>query len=199
VPLPVAGRSAKGRPPGLHWVQNGTRSSGYEYGGHCVGVEVFAGLRFCRACSCWWLCGRYLEKIADAAPVVQFLLAVRCISACSGVLAAWARFERAGVYAVAGRVRPTANSPRWAPPAKPAGPSWPGQRGDQRVFCRASCADFTGDPRRGLVLRAHEDPQVEATKAEAAALRLKRLENLDVFLDLPLFTGLALTVNRVHR
>lgn len=35
---------------------------------------------------------------------------------------------------------------------------------------------------------------VEDDESETAGLRLKRLENLDVFLDLPLFTGLALTV-----
>jgi hypothetical protein len=35
---------------------------------------------------------------------------------------------------------------------------------------------------------------VEDDEKSAALLRLKRLENLDVFLDLPLFTGLALTV-----
>jgi hypothetical protein len=35
---------------------------------------------------------------------------------------------------------------------------------------------------------------VEDDEASSPALRLKRLENLDVFLDLPLFTGLALTV-----
>jgi hypothetical protein len=38
-------------------------------------------------------------------------------------------------------------------------------------------------------LKALEDDEVSAP-----ALRLKRLENLDVFLDLPLFCGLALTV-----
>jgi hypothetical protein len=36
--------------------------------------------------------------------------------------------------------------------------------------------------------------QVEDDEGATAELRLKRLENLDVFLDLPLFTGLALTV-----
>ena len=36
--------------------------------------------------------------------------------------------------------------------------------------------------------------QVEDDEAAAPTLRLKRLENLEVFLDLPLFTGLALTV-----
>ncbi|MCS7048360.1 MAG: hypothetical protein NZ483_03570 [Verrucomicrobiae bacterium] len=35
---------------------------------------------------------------------------------------------------------------------------------------------------------------VEEDETAPASLRLKRLENLDVFLDLPLFTGLALTV-----
>lgn len=35
---------------------------------------------------------------------------------------------------------------------------------------------------------------VEEDETSPAALRLKRLENLDIFLDLPLFTGLALTV-----
>jgi hypothetical protein len=36
--------------------------------------------------------------------------------------------------------------------------------------------------------------QVEDDETSTPLLRLKRLENLDVFLDLPLFTGLALTV-----
>ena len=36
--------------------------------------------------------------------------------------------------------------------------------------------------------------QIEDDDAAPTELRLKRLENLDVFLDLPLFTGLALTV-----
>jgi hypothetical protein len=36
--------------------------------------------------------------------------------------------------------------------------------------------------------------QVEDDESATAELRLRRLENLDVFLDLPLFTGLALTV-----
>ncbi len=36
--------------------------------------------------------------------------------------------------------------------------------------------------------------QVEDDEGATPALRLKRLENLEVFLDLPLFTGLALTV-----
>ncbi|NQU11499.1 hypothetical protein HQ590_11950 [bacterium] len=36
--------------------------------------------------------------------------------------------------------------------------------------------------------------QVEDDEGAAPALRLRRLENLDIFLDLPLFTGLALTV-----
>jgi hypothetical protein len=36
--------------------------------------------------------------------------------------------------------------------------------------------------------------QVEDDEGATAELRLKRLENMDVFLDLPLFTGLALTV-----
>ncbi|MCG3149734.1 MAG: hypothetical protein PCFJNLEI_03199 [Verrucomicrobiae bacterium] len=36
--------------------------------------------------------------------------------------------------------------------------------------------------------------QVEEDETATVELRLKRLENLDVFLDLPLFTGLALTV-----
>lgn len=36
--------------------------------------------------------------------------------------------------------------------------------------------------------------QVEDDDTSSPALRLKRLDNLDVFLDLPLFTGLALTV-----
>jgi hypothetical protein len=36
--------------------------------------------------------------------------------------------------------------------------------------------------------------EVEDDEAAATALRLKRLENLDIFLDLPLFCGLALTV-----
>ena len=35
---------------------------------------------------------------------------------------------------------------------------------------------------------------VEDDESEAPALRLKRLENLDIFFDLPLYTGLALTV-----
>jgi len=35
---------------------------------------------------------------------------------------------------------------------------------------------------------------VEDDEASSAELRLKKIENLDVFLDLPLFTGLALTV-----
>jgi len=41
---------------------------------------------------------------------------------------------------------------------------------------------------RGKIRRVEDD------EGSAAILRLKRLENLDVFLDLPLFTGLALTV-----
>lgn len=41
---------------------------------------------------------------------------------------------------------------------------------------------------RGKIRTVEDDEHAEAT------LRLKRLENLDVFLDLPLFTGLALTV-----
>jgi uncharacterized membrane protein len=36
--------------------------------------------------------------------------------------------------------------------------------------------------------------QVEDDENSPPALRLRRLDNLDVFLDLPLFTGLALTV-----
>jgi hypothetical protein len=36
--------------------------------------------------------------------------------------------------------------------------------------------------------------EVEDDETSTAALRLKRLENLDIFLDLPLFCGLALTV-----
>jgi len=36
--------------------------------------------------------------------------------------------------------------------------------------------------------------QVEDDEGAEAPLRLKRLDNLDIFLDLPLFTGLALTV-----
>ncbi|MGO9245890.1 MAG: hypothetical protein ACLQDC_14110, partial [Verrucomicrobiia bacterium] len=36
--------------------------------------------------------------------------------------------------------------------------------------------------------------QVEDDESASAELRLKRLENMDVFFDLPLFTGLALTV-----
>jgi len=41
---------------------------------------------------------------------------------------------------------------------------------------------------RGKIRTVEDDEHAEAT------LRLKRLENLDVFLDLTLFTGLALTV-----
>jgi uncharacterized membrane protein len=36
--------------------------------------------------------------------------------------------------------------------------------------------------------------EVEDDESAPVALRLKRLENLEVFFDLPLFTGLALTV-----
>jgi len=132
--------------------------------------------------------GRYLEKLVASGPVtapgpIHFVLTALAVGVVLSGLA----------YMLALATRPTPETAELAALAGEAGTAAV-TRGDSALLSGVVVL---------LSLAIHavvwffvrgKIRSVEDDEAAAAALRLKRLENLDVFLDLPLFTGLALTV-----
>lgn len=181
----------KARPSALNSIRGEYQSLRYQYGAGVtaakyVVVTVLSGLLILVVVP-----GRYLEKLiarpgtAIAAPSpAHFLLTALAVGVVLSVL----------IYLLSLAMRPALESPSLA-------------TGTGEAVATAAAGGTDSALLSGTVvlisLAVHaivwffvrgKIRQVEDDEGAAAALRLKRLENLDVFLDLPLFTGLALTV-----
>jgi hypothetical protein len=168
----------------------------FEYG---AGVEVAKYLVVSLLCCLLMLVvvpGKYLEKLV-ARPgstivygPVHYLLSALAVGIVFSIL----------VYMMSLAVRPPAPPPLTAAPnigvGGEAGAAAPtvGQRADSAflsgtvVLLSLAIHAIVWFYVRGKIRQVEDDESAEA------ALRLRRLDNLDIFLDLPLFTGLALTV-----
>jgi hypothetical protein len=163
----------------------------YRYGG---GVSALKYLLIAVLCGLLILAvvpGRYLEKLiarpgtAIAAPSrAHFLLSAVAVGAVLSVL----------VYLLSLAMRPALESSGMASVSGESGAAVVAEGTDNAflsgtvVLISLAVHAIVWFYVRGKIR------QVEDDENATAELRLKRLENLDVFLDLPLFTGLALTV-----
>ncbi|HUI07976.1 MAG TPA: hypothetical protein VL486_13330 [Verrucomicrobiae bacterium] len=183
--------ATKSRPSALESLQEKYQALRFQYGAGVAAVKYLVIMVLCGLLVLVVIPGRYLEKLIArpggpiAAPgAVHYLLSALAVGLVLSIL----------IYLLSLATRPAVQ-----PPAVAAvGGEAPG----------AAMADVTENAFLSgtvvlLSLVVHvvvwffvrgKIRVVEDGESETPALRLKRLENLDIFLDLPLFTGLALTV-----
>lgn len=159
-----------------------------QYGAVVTAVKYLLIATLCGLCVLTVVPGRYLEKllarpggpVAAPGPVHYFLSALAVGVVLSGL-----------VYLLSVAVRPITES---AATATAGGEATTAVSGDSPllsgtvVLVSLAIHAVVWFYARGKIRTVEDD------ETASAALRLKRLDNLDVFLDLPLFTGLALTV-----
>jgi hypothetical protein len=184
------GSVGKARNSSLEMLQERYQSLRYRYGAGAAALKYVVIAMLCGLLMLVVVPGRYLEKLvarpgsAIVYGPIHYLLSALAVGVVFAVL----------VYLMSLAVRPV------PPPATAA--SGTGDAGAPVVGERADSAFLSGTVVL-LSLAIHaavwfyvrgKIRQVEDDEAADAPLRLKRLDNLDIFLDLPLFTGLALTV-----
>lgn len=179
----------KSKSPGSPW-QASYQALRYEYGAAVSAAKYLLIAVLAALLVLVVVPGRYLEKLIArpggpvAAPgAIHYLLSALLVGAILAVLA----------YLLSVAVRPTIEKPPAA------------MTGDSGVVVAGESADsaLLSGTVVLLSLAIHavvwffvrgKIRQIEDDETSTTDHRLKRLENLDVFLDLPLFTGLALTV-----
>ncbi len=189
------GQPGKGPHSLLGNLQERYQALKFQYG---MGVEVAKYLVVSLLCCLLMLVvvpGKYLEKLV-ARPgstivygPVHYLLSALAVGIVFSIL----------VYMMSLAVRPPAPPPLTAAPNAMIG----GEAGAAPTVGQRADSAFLSGTVVLLSLAIHaivwfyvrgKIRQVEDDESAEASLRLRRLDNLDIFLDLPLFTGLALTV-----
>ncbi|MGA2138426.1 MAG: hypothetical protein ABSH14_06145 [Verrucomicrobiia bacterium] len=184
-------RVTKAHPTALSSLQENYQSLRYQYGTGVSAVKYALIAILCGMLVLVVVPGRYLEKLIArpgspvAAPTVfHFALSALAVGLILSIL----------VYLLSLAVRPAVEASATATATGESVASAVAEGADS-AFVSGIVVLFS------LVVHAvvwflvrGKIRQVEDDENATAQLRLKRLENLDVFLDLPLFMGLALTV-----
>lgn len=183
---------AKGRPSTLDSMQQAYQSLRYQYGVSVSAIKYALIAVLCGLLILVVVPGRYLEKLiarpgnTPAAPTpVHFLLTALAVGVVLSLL----------LYFLSLAMRPAMELPSVAAGAGETANPATSAMGADNALLSGTVVLFSLVVHvvvwffvRGKIRRVEDD------ESAAAALRLKRLENLDIFLDLPLFMGLALTV-----
>jgi tetratricopeptide (TPR) repeat protein len=185
-------RAAKTHQSPLDSLQDRYQSLRYQYGAAASALKYLVIAVLCGLLVLTVVPGRYLEKlvarpgslIAAPGPAHYFFVALAVGAVLSGL-----------AYLLSMAARPAAEpSAVTATIGENAAPVV-GERGGGSAFLTGTVVLLSLAIHAVVWFYARgKIRQVEDDEAAAPALRLKRLENLDIFLDLPLFTGLALTV-----
>ena len=185
------GRVAKAHPTVLDSMQEKYQSLRYQYGSSVPFVKYLVIAILCGLLVLVLVPGQYLEKLIArpgttlAAPSpLHFFLSALAVGVVVAVLA----------YLLTLVVRPTVEPSAIAAAAGDSGSSAVGERTDSAVLSGTVVLISLAIHVIVWFFVRGKIRQVEDDERGTPLLRLKRLENLDVFLDLPLFTGLALTV-----
>jgi hypothetical protein len=183
---------AKGRPSTLDSMQQAYQSLRYQYGVSVSAIKYALLAVLCGLLILVVVPGRYLEKLiarpgnTPAAPTpAHFLLTALAVGVVLSLL----------LYLLSLAMRPAMESPSLTAGAGETASTATAAMGADSALLSGTVVLFSLVVHvvvwffvRGKIRRVEDD------ESAAAALRLKRLENLDIFLDLPLFMGLALTV-----
>lgn len=188
---PHSGRVMKQRASTLASAQDEYRSLRYQYGTSVAAVKYALIAILCGLLVLVAVPGRYLEKLiarpgsAVAAPTpVHFALSALAVGVVLSVL----------VYLLSLAMRPALELPSVAAGTGETAASTVAMGTDNALLSgTVVLISLTIHAVVWFFVRG-KIRQVEDDESATPELRLKRLENLDVFLDLPLFTGLALTV-----
>jgi len=185
------GRVAKAHPSVLDTMQEKYQSLRYQYGSSVPFVKYLLIAILCGLLVLVVVPGQYLEKLIArpgttlAAPSpVHFFLSALAVGVVVAVLA----------YLLSLVVRPAMERSAVAAVVGETGAPTVGERTDSAVLSGTVVLISLAIHVIVWFFVRGKIRQVEDDERATALLRLKRLENLDVFLDLPLFTGLALTV-----
>ena len=186
------GSIAKGRPSTLDSIQQAYQSLRFQYGGSVAAIKYALIAVLCGLLILVVVPGRYLEKLiarpgnAPAAPTpAHFLLTALAVGLVLSLL----------LYFLSLAMRPAMESPSVA--------TGTGETANTATAAVGSDSALLSGTVVLISLAVHavvwffvrgKIRQVEDDESATAELRLKRLENMDVFFDLTLFTGLALTV-----
>jgi hypothetical protein len=184
--------NAKGRPSTLASIQQAYQSLRYQYGASISATKYVLIAVLCGLLILVVVPGRYLEKLiarpgtAMATPTpAHFLLTALAVGGVLSLL----------VYFLSLAVRPAMETPFLAAGAGATANTVAAAMGADSALLSGTVVLLS------LVVHVvvwfyvrGKIRQVEDDESAVPALRLKRLENLDIFLDLPLFVGLALTV-----
>jgi hypothetical protein len=182
----------KSQPSALDSIQQTYQSLRYQYGGSVSTIKYILIAGLCSLLILVVVPGRYLEKLIAkpgntlAAPTpAHFLLTALAVGIVLSLL----------LYFLSLAMRPAMELPSVA--------TGPGEASNAASPTAGTDNAFLSGTVVLLSLLVHavvwfyvrgKIRQVEDDEGATAELRLKRLDNMDVFLDLPLFTGLALTV-----
>ncbi len=180
----------KARNATLELLQERYQSLRYRYGAGAAAMKYIVIAILCGLLMLVVIPGRYLEKLvtrpgsAIVYGPVHYLISALAVGVVFAVL----------VYLMSLAVRPPPPASTAATTAGDAGAPVVGERADSAflsgtvVLLSLAIHAVVWFYVRGKIRQVEDDEGAEAP------LRLKRLDNLDIFLDLPLFTGLALTV-----
>jgi hypothetical protein len=187
----TVGAAVKGRPSALASVQEAYQSLRYQYGTAVSAVKYALIAVLCGLLVLVVVPGRYLEKLiarpgsAVAAPTpAHFALSALAVGVILSLL----------VYLLSLAMRPALESPTLAAAGAETGPPATAQGQDSALLSGMVVLISLAVHAVVWFFVRGKIRQVEDDETATAELRLKRLENMDVFFDLPLFTGLALTV-----
>jgi len=187
----TVGRAVNGPPSALASVQEAYQSLRYQYGTAVSAVKYVLIAVLCGLLVLVVVPGRYLEKLiarpgsAVAAPTpAHFALSALAVGVILSLL----------VYLLSLAMRPAMEPSTLAATGAETGAPATAQGQDSAllsgmvVLISLAVHAVVWFFVRGKIRLVEDD------ETATAELRLKRLENMDVFFDLPLFTGLALTV-----
>lgn len=176
---------------GLNWAQDQYRLIRYQHGPVVSAMKYLAIAILCGMLVLVVVPGKYLEKliakpgnstgVPGAGPIHYLMLALAVGAVLSGM-----------AYLFSMVVRPTIEPASQT--ATEAGASTGLSKGDSAALSGTVVLLSLATHAVIWFFVRSKIRSVEDDEESDAALRLKRLENLDIFLDLPLFTGLALTV-----
>lgn len=186
------GTSAKAQPSTLDSIQQAYQSLRYQYGTSVSAIKYVLIAVLCSLLILVVVPGRYLEKLIArpgntlAAPTpAHFLFTALAVGVVLSLL----------LYFLSLAMRPAMESPSVVAGTGEAANAVSATAGSDNAFLSGTVVLLS------LLVHAvvwfyvrGKIRQVEDDESATAELRLKRLDNMDVFLDLPLFTGLALTV-----
>jgi hypothetical protein len=186
------GAITKEHPSTLDSIQQAYQSLRYQYGASVAAIKYALMAVLCGLLILVVVPGRYLEKLiarpgnAPAPPTpAHFLLTALAVGVVLSLL----------LYLLSLAMRPAMELPSVAAGTGEPGSAATAAMGTDNALLSGTVVLFSLVVHvvvwffvRGKIRRVEDD------ESAVAELRLKRLENLDIFLDLPLFMGLALTV-----